>query len=148
MTGLARLCCRLAAVALAAGGMPSALAQEAAPSRFTVTLSPLTFGDGETNRRLELGYTAWRGESGTLSFGPTLSLDPEGRFPLTPPEPAPALSQPIRRLGLQGRASLDLGRDWALVGVIGYRRVHATPDGTAAVGASTVYSFFGFDLRF
>jgi hypothetical protein len=114
-----------------------AAADEQHQPRFQVTL-----GSTPAGTALGLGYT-WTYRLGQASVGPTVAVG--GRdIALTPADPAPGQAVVLRGLGLQGNATLDLGRDWALQGVLGYRR----PSSAADPAAGDFYSYFGFGWRF
>ena len=115
----------------------AARADEQHQPRFQVTL-----GSSPAGMTLGLGYT-WGFRLGQIGVGPTVAVG--GRdIAVTPADPAPGAAVVLRSLGVQGNASLDLGRDWALQGVLGYRRSGAAAD----PAGGDFYSYFGFGWRF
>ncbi len=128
---------RTLALALALLLLAPATRAEDAPPRFQITLGATPLG-----ATAGLGYT-WNYRLGQIGVGPTITLG--GRdIALTPADPSPGAAVVLRSLGLQGNASVALGRDWALQGALGYRRAGAAAD----PAASDFYSYFGFGWRF
>ncbi|TAD86758.1 MAG: hypothetical protein EAZ99_19500 [Alphaproteobacteria bacterium] len=117
--------------ALCLAGLLAAAAPAAAEDRarpFSLFGQPL--GEGTLGLRL------------APDGAPTL-MDSNG-FRLTPPAPPMLGGSPDHVPSVEGRATLDLGGDWAMRAVLGVR---PAPSASSSNQADT-YTLFGFGLRF
>lgn len=121
--------------------------------QFAVDLrhDPQTDGRG-TQAELGLFYGAQIGGNVSLALGPTMSLgggDGRGYFGVTPAQ----LSRSRRGeadagYGVRGTATYSLSENWALTGVLGYRRSFGEAVDSSLGDASQFFSILGFGYRF
>jgi hypothetical protein len=104
------------------------------------------------NSAVALRWGTSLAEDWQVSFGSSITVGTGdgGSFAVTPVQSLRPIEPPnggfrLRNVGLEGSSSLQVSDNWALLGVVGYRRPTSGP---APTGSDNFYSLLGLGYRF